>query len=1032
VLCLLLVLAFSASATLRAERLPIKAYTTADGLPHNLVTRIVSDSRGFLWFCTMGGLARFDGQTFANFGTEEGLPPGRVNDLLETRSGEYWVATTGGLVSFTPSGRPKNSRMGASSQNTAVPMFVRISSSDSDDRFAGNITALREGADGTIWVGTMKGLQRLTGSGSERKLHLVDVGMPGDTVEEQEVTALHEDRFGTLWITAPGGLYRRWPDGTAARYTARDGLPGKYFRDVRQNRDGGFWAATRDAGFFLFTADATHAPPIVGETFSLNEGLPNVAVNQLFETSDRRFWIAGGVGLVEFFPKGDAQGRRLHVFTQRNGLTDYGTQSIAEDLVGNLWVSSSRTGAMKLARNGFTTYGREDGISSVGAIFQDRNGELCFRGYVLGSGPDSVFEGGRVDLVGPEPSILTRLGCFDGHRFDWFDLPLMKFGWVLEGTTLQSSTGEYWLGTEQGAFRFAATDHFADLKTARPRAVYTDGLAGLQVYRLFEESNGNIWIATTSAPTDGLARWDARTERVVDLGGSPGLPSLREGGVSSFGEDSSHHVWMGFANGVARYANGAFRFFGSAEGLPPGAIRDIHLDRAGRLWLASRSAGLIRVDHFNATRPTFVAHTTAQGLSSNHAEAIVEDAEGFLYTGGGQGIDRFDPETGRVKHFTEADGLTPMFLYTGLRDRAGVLWFGTSDGLVRFVPKKDASGPAPRALISAVRVTGDPQHVSALGELTVSLGDLAPEQNQIGIDFVALGWRAGEIPRYQYRFDGTAADWSAPSRERTVNFASLTSGSYRILVRAINSDGSTTDEPASVVFTILPPIWMRWWFLTLAALLTGAAVFSLYRYRVARVLEMAAIRTRIATDLHDDIGANLTRIGLLSEVARQVPGDASLISIGSIARESVGAMSDIVWAIDPNHESLADLIVRMRRHAEEVFTLRDIDLTFNAPDAHDAIRLRMDVRRDLLLIFKEAVNNTVRHSRCSRVSVDLSRQGSHLVLSVADDGVGFDTSRESTGQGLASLRRRADRMNGTLHIRSGQRAGTTVTLQVPL
>jgi len=115
-----------------------------------------------------------------------------------------------------------------------------------------------------------------------------------------------------------------------------------------------------------------------------------------------------------------------------------------------------------------------------------------------------------------------------------------------------------------------------------------------------------------------------------------------------------------------------------------------------------------------------------------------------------------------------------------------------------------------------------------------------------------------------------------------------------------------------------------------------------------------------------------------------------------------------------------------------VFTLRDIDLTFNAPDARDAMRLRMDVRRDLLLIFKEAVNNTVRHSRCSRVSIELARSGSRLVLEVADDGVGFDTSRESTGQGLASLRRRADRMKGTLHIRSANGAGTTVTLQVPL
>ena len=134
-------------------------------------------------------------------------------------------------------------------------------------------------------------------------------------------------------------------------------------------------------------------------------------------------------------------------------------------------------------------------------------------------------------------------------------------------------------------------------------------------------------------------------------------------------------------------------------------------------------------------------------------------------------------------------------------------------------------------------------------------------------------------------------------------------------------------------------------------------------------------------------------------------------------------MSDIVWAINPKRESLADLIRRMRQHAEEVFTLRDIELRFNADGAHDSSRLGIDVRRDLLLIFKEAVNNAARHSQCSRVSIDLRRDGSHLVLSVADDGVGFDTSRESQGQGLASLRRRAERLKGTLAIQSGPRRG---------
>ena len=195
---------------------------------------------------------------------------------------------------------------------------------------------------------------------------------------------------------------------------------------------------------------------------------------------------------------------------------------------------------------------------------------------------------------------------------------------------------------------------------------------------------------------------------------------------------------------------------------------------------------------------------------------------------------------------------------------------------------------------------------------------------------------------------------------------------------------------------------------------------------------MANMRTRIATDLHDDIGANLTRIALLSETAKQgAQEDGPLASIARIARESVGSMSDIVWAINPKRESLLDLTRRMRQHADEVFAQRGIELHFTAPDAADARKLGVDVRRDLLLMFKEAVNNAVRHSRTSRVDIDLRVQDARLLLTVADNGVGFDTSNESEGHGLTSMQRRAQRLKGTLDIRSAIGGGTTVLIAIP-
>jgi ligand-binding sensor domain-containing protein/two-component sensor histidine kinase len=1019
------------SVALRAEHLPIKSYSSADGLPHDEVERIVPDSRGFLWFCTRAGLSRFDGYTFVNFGSDQGLPEGRVNDLLETRTHEYWVATDGGLVRFDPAGQP--ARNGVATSNAgAPPMFVLIAPAV-DDRFTRTITVLREGRDGTLWVGTRKGLYRLVGDRDARTLIAVDIGLPHDIVEDSEIADIQEDRFHTLWIAAPGGLYRRWPDGSSARYAERDGLPSTYLTGVTEDREGRFWVGTRQTGFFGFTADATHAKPKIGQAFGMEDGLPNTWVTQIFEASDGRLWIADAQGLVEFFPNGAPQAPTFHAYGQRNGLTHYFIRSMSEDHAGNLWLASGDAGVVKVVHDGFTTYGRLDGLSNVNAILEDRAGNLCFRGYVLGDDHSTVFDGGTLDLLGPEPLLHTRVGCFDGARFSAF-MPeeITSWGWVLERTTLETRSGEFWLGTDQGVFRYAATDRFSDLKTTRPRTVYTmrDGLAGSQVYRLFEDSRGNIWIATTSEWTNGLARWDATSERIVDVDRAPNLPSPREQIATSFGEDTSGNVWIGFSNGLARYAGGTFAFFAAKDGLPPGAILDIHEDRAGRLWLASDRAGLMRVDNGDTRHPTFVRYADAEGRPGTNTFVIVEDSAGFLYFGGGQGIDRLDPATGRVKHFTAADGLTPGLVQVGYQDRRGVLWFGSTTGLARLEPTRKSS-VAPATLISAVRVNGVSQVVSALGERVMMLGDVAPNENHLEVDFLALEFGAGEVLRYQYKLEGSRTDWSAPSLQRTVNFANLASGRYTFLVRAINSDGLVS-EPASVRFAILRPVWLRSWFLGLAALSAGALLFSVHRYRLRRVLELAAIRTGIATDLHDDIGANLTRISMLSEAAKRGVDATALTAIDGIARESVSAMSDIVWAINPERESLGDLIRRMRAHGEEIFTRREIDFRFTAPDTHDTLRLGVDTRRDLLLIFKEAVNNTARHSHCSSVTVDFQRTGAKLTLSVADNGVGFDTSRESTGQGLASLRRRATRLGGTLEVRSAPSGGTTVTLRVPL
>src|SRR5205814_7885311 len=309
--------------------------------------------------------------------------------------------------------------------------------------------------------------------------------------------------------------------------------------------------------------------------------------------------------------------------------------------------------------------------------------------------------------------------------------------------------------------------------------------------------------------------------------------------------------------------------------------------------------------------------------------------------------------------------------------------------------------------------------------------------NQLSIDFAGLGFAAGEGLKYQYKLVGANEEWSALTEQRTINYASLSPGRYRFQVRAVTSDGSLSPTPATITFTILPPLWQRWWFITLAVLGVGLIGAVIIRNRVARLIELERVRTRIASDLHDDIGSGLTRIAILSEVARhqvskEAPVGKPLAAIAGASRDLVDSMSDIVWAINPNKDHLRDLIQRMRRFASDLFTARQIDFSFSAPGEEQALKIGADLLRQVFLVFKEAVNNVACHSKCTEAQIELRIENRSLTMKVADNGAGFDPAQIVEGQGLASMRARAKGLGGKLQIISNDDSGTTILLRVPL
>jgi signal transduction histidine kinase len=328
------------------------------------------------------------------------------------------------------------------------------------------------------------------------------------------------------------------------------------------------------------------------------------------------------------------------------------------------------------------------------------------------------------------------------------------------------------------------------------------------------------------------------------------------------------------------------------------------------------------------------------------------------------------------------------------------------------------------------------------------------DQNNVEIEYSGLSFAAGESLQYQYKLEG-AADWSAPSDQRAVAYASLPSGSYRFLVRALSSHGTPSRSAAIASFTILPPVWQRWWFRVLAFALLAAPIAVLVRYRYQRtravreaeaalrrsreerLAELERVRTRIATDLHDDIGSSLSQIYLLSEVVRQRAGrydsevTGPLEMICAASHDVVNSMSDIVWSINPQKDHLSDLVQRMRRFASDTLAARDIAFRFSAPGEGADIRLGADVRREVFLIFKESVNNVVRHSCSTEAAIDFGLTGDSLSLIVRDNGKGFDADNDGQGHGIASMRERARSIGGRLELATGT-GGTTVRLHLQL
>ncbi len=1027
ILPLLIIFCFlCAPSPLRAGADPVRFKRLSQGLSQSTVNAILQDRRGFMWFGTQDGLNRFDGYAFTVY-RHDPSDPNSIHDnyiwtMAEDAVGDLWIGTlNGGLSRYSP-GRGE------------FRTYVHDSSSPSS-LSDNNVTALCTGADGavivgtwggglqrfdrtnnrftqiplgdkrvrclvadrsgTVWVGTWNGLEVIDSSGAHASRYVHDPRDPG-SVSGDRIISLYKDRAGTMWVgTFDAGL-NRFDRATNTfmhfprnRETAR--APGSdEIRCIGGDRRGRLWIGTLNAGVDCYDPAAGTFTHYRSREFD-PDGLSSDRVFSIFEDRAGAVWFGtGDAGVNRYDPLAHSIAHIKRDPSDAGSLSNNVVRAVLQDARGELWVGTFGGGLNRRlpGRSGFIHYRHEPGrpaslaSDAVVALFEDSRHDLWIGTADAG-----------LDLFERES------GTFRHFRHDRRDSSSISSDAVM--TFTEDRAGDLWIGTSGGgADRFSmSTGKFLHFLPGRGEAA-----GGNDVWAIHEDRSGSLWMGTWG---EGLNRLDGVSHAVAHFVHDPGKS----------GTLSNNTVWS------------------------------IYEDAAGTLWLGTWGGGLNRLDPATGT---FRAYTETDGLPNNVVYGILPDGKGNLWLSTNKGIAKFSIRAGTFRSYDVLDGLQADEFNQGAycRGTDGTLYFGGVNGLSAFHPDSLSDNPdPPPVVITGFQVFNRPVFTDAVpgpdDRITLPYGD-----NFFSFEFAALDYTAPEKNRYAYRLEGFDRDWVYAGTRRYVSYTHLSGGDYVFHVTGSNSDGIWNQEGISLRVHIDPPFYQTWWFLlAVASCIAGGTYFS-YRVRLVKLLDLEKLRTRIASDLHDDIGSGLTRIAVLSDVALQQAetlqkaGGAgppagpsgvthSIRKVGNIARELVDAMSDVVWSIDPRHDTAGSLMQRVKVYAFEMCEAKNIALSFETPSEGDSAGLSPEVMRELLLVAKEAVTNIVKHSGCSRARIRLVTGRKEISLEVEDDGRGFAPFAADGGNGLINMKGRAERAGGTFTVESAPGRGTRIHLTLP-
>lgn len=427
----------------------------------------------------------------------------------------------------------------------------------------------------------------------------------------------------------------------------------------------------------------------------------------------------------------------------------------------------------------------------------------------------------------------------------------------------------------------------------------------------------------------------------------------------------------------------------------------------------------------------------ATGLPDNAVTTYIPEVNGDFWLITNRGISFYNKKLNSFKNFTAKDGASSTeYDWWGIfKLPDGRMFFPGLDGITVIKPHVNNLNPPTKLYITDLKVNEKSLRVKTyIGESSEI--NLKPTENSFSLDFVGVNYANPERIKLQYQLEGFENEWITTKNPANIHFSNVPEGSYNFKFRSLSDNGEITAQKV-LKLHIAAPFWRTWWFRMLMLSLVMVIIYAFYQLRINELLKMQAVRNRISTDLHDEIGATLSGIGILSTIARQQVAEnhPAYHLLGRITDDALtvgNAIDDIVWSINPKNDELTHIIARMSRHAAELFEAKNIDYQIITPEKIDEIKLSMEQRRDVFLIFKEAVNNLLKYANCTHVRIEIGIKNYHFKLLISDNGIGFDSAQESNRNGIKNMKNRAKKLRGKLNIDSNLGQGTKINLEFPI